>query len=149
MNNSSNRKKDEKILKRIKIKFKKDIPAEYIQHLYLSVGWQFRECSEIKRAVEKSFMICSAWEKETLVGLARATGDGIYSVTIWDFAIKPAYQNMGIGKLLLNSLINKINEYDIPLITLYSELDKKNFYSKLGFECDSKKIIGMYRYNSN
>ena len=146
--NNSLKKKEDKLLKKIKIKFDKNISPEYVQHLYLSVGWQFRECSEIKRSIQKSFIVCSAWSNDSLIGFARATGDGIYSVTIWDFAIKPSFQNRGIGKYLLNSLIGKINEHNIPLITLYSELDKKNFYSKLGFECDSKKIIGMYRYNS-
>lgn len=136
-----------KLLEKIKISYDKDIPPEYIRSLYLSVGWQYRECSEIKRSIERSFLVASAWFEKVLVGFARATGDGIYSVTIWDFAVNPSFQKKGIGKFLLNSMMTKLNDYDIPLITLYSELDKKNFYSKLGFECDSKKIIGMYKYN--
>jgi len=134
-------------LNKIKIRYDKNIPPEFVQQLYLSVGWQHRECCEITRSLEGSFLVASAWIGEILVGLARATGDGVFSVTIWDFSILPAYQKQGIGKLLLNSMLTKLNDYDIPLITLYSELDKKNFYSKLGFECGSKKIIGMYKYN--
>ena len=134
-------------LKKIQIKYDKEITAEFVQQLYISVGWQNRDCFEIKRSLEGSFLVVSAWIDEELIGLARATGDGVFSVTIWDFAVKPPYQKQGIGKLLLNSMLAKLNDYSIPLITLYSELDKKNFYSKLGFECGSKKIIGMYKYN--
>lgn len=135
------------MLKKIQIRHDKDISPELIQELYLSVGWQFRDCFQIKKSLEGSFLVVSAWLDEELIGLARATGDGVFSATIWDLAIKPACQKQGIGKLLLNSMLAKLNDCNIPLITLYSELDKKNFYSKLGFECGSKKIIGMYKYN--
>lgn len=138
---------NKKLLKKIEIKYDKDISPEYIQHLFLSVGWQFRECSEIKKSTERSFLIASAWLGETLVGLARATGDGVSCVTIWDFVVKPSYQKKGIGKLLLNSMMTKLYDYDIPLITLYSESDKKKFYDKVGFVSDSEKITGMYKYN--
>lgn len=134
-------------IKKIQIKFEKEIPPESVQELYLSVGWQHRECYEIKRSLEGSFLVVSAWLNEVLIGLARATGDGVYSATIWDLAVFPDYQKRGVGKLLLKSMLTKLKDFDIPLITLYSELDKKNFYSKLGFECGSNKIIGMYKYN--
>jgi ribosomal protein S18 acetylase RimI-like enzyme len=134
-------------LKEIQIKYDKNVPPEFVQQLYISVGWQHRDCFQIRKALEGSFLVVSAWLDERLIGLARATGDGVFSVTIWDFAIKPSHQKQGIGKLLLNSMLTKLNDYDIPLITLYSELDKKSFYSKLGFECGSQKIIGMYKYN--
>ena len=139
------KKKD--FLNKIQIKYDKNIPPEFIQQIYASVGWQHRDCINITRSIEGSFLVVTAWLDEMLVGLARATGDGVFSVTIWDFAVKPSHQKRGIGKLLLNSMLSKLNDYDIPLITLYSELDKKNFYSKLGFEYGSKNIIGMYKYN--
>lgn len=134
-------------LNEIEIKYDKNIPPEFVQQIYLSVGWKYRDCFQIKKSLEGSFLVASAWIDEIMIGIARAAGDGVFSVTIWDFAIKPSYQKLGIGKLLLNSLLTKLNDCDIPLITLYSELDKKSFYSKLGFECGSKKIIGMYKYN--
>jgi len=134
-------------LKEINIKYDKNIPPEFVQQIYLSVGWQHRDYFQIQKSLESSFLVASAWLDEIMIGLARATGDGVFSVTIWDFAVNPSYQKLGIGKLLLNSMLTKLNDCDIPLITLYSELDKKNFYSKLGFECNSKKVIGMYKYN--
>jgi len=142
---TSNNKK--KSFKDVQIKYDKDIPPEEIQKLYISVGWKHRDCFEIKRSLTGSFLVTSAWIDEKLVGIARAAGDGVFSVTIWDVAISRAYQNQGTGKLLLNSMLAKLNDYGIPLITLYSELDKKNFYSKLGFECNSENIIGMFKYN--
>jgi ribosomal protein S18 acetylase RimI-like enzyme len=82
-----------------------------------------------------------------LIGIGRATGDGIFNATIWDVAVRPAYQNSGVGSLIVKTMLTKLNDYGIPLITLYTEWPKKSFYSKLGFEFNSN-IIGMYKHNN-
>ena len=128
------------------IRFDKDISPRDILKLYLAVGWQYRETGEIKKSVNNSMVIVSAWDGSTMVGFARATGDWVFNATIWDVAVLPAYQHQGIGKLIMNSMMDKLDDYGIPLITLYTAYTKKDFYSKLGFELDSSKVIGMYRY---
>jgi len=125
----------------------KNIPADMVQGLYLSVGWQYREIQEIKASFDKSILVVSAWDNEMLIGIGRATGDGIFNATIWDVAVRPAYQNSGIGTLIVKTMLTKLNDCGIPLITLYAEWPKKSFYSKLGFEFNSN-IIGMYKHNN-
>lgn len=138
---------DKKVkLENVKIRHDKDIQPDKIQSLYLSVGWKYRENKDIKTAIDNSILITSAWHEEQLIGLARATGDGVFNVTIWDVAVRPAYQNQGVGKLLIKSMLDKLNENKIPLVTLYAEWAKKDFYSKLGFESNSNRIVGMYKY---
>jgi ribosomal protein S18 acetylase RimI-like enzyme len=132
----------------LEIKHDKEIPPEEVQKIYASVGWQYREKTKIQQSLLQSFIVTSIWLKNELIAFARATGDGIFNVMIWDVAVKPKYQGQGIGKLLLKSMLTKLDDYDISLITLYSELDNKNFYCKLGFECDTKKIITMFRYKT-
>jgi len=132
-------------LDKIRIKFSRDIAADEVQKLYLSVGWQYREVQDIKKSIEKSVLVASVWLDENLIGFARATGDGIYNATIWDVAVKPSFQSRGVGSFLIKSMLTKLDSYGIPLITLYTECAKKNFYSKFGFESNFNKIIGMYR----
>ena len=129
------------------IRHDKDIPAEDVRQICISVGWQSRSAEDIKKALKKSILVTSAWLDDRLIGFARATGDGVFSVTIWDVAVKKDFQRQGIGKKLLNSMLTKLYDYGIPLITLYSELDKINFYSKLGFNAYSKNIVSMYKSN--
>lgn len=138
-----------KIFEKIKIDYTKNIPPVLIQKLYLSVGWQYRNIQDINISLVKSMLIVTAWDEEILVGIARATGDGIFNATIWDVAVKPAYQKHGIGSLIMKSMLTKLDDYGIPLITLYTEFSKKDFYSKLGFETNIKKIISMYRFNDH
>lgn len=131
----------------IEIKSDKNICPKEVQSLYMSVGWQYRDTMAIKESLQNSLLVISAWEDNHLVGVGRATGDGVFNATIWDFAVKKSHQNLGIGKLILNSMVTKLDACGIPLITLYTAYTKKNFYSKLGFEFNLEHVFGMYRYN--
>ncbi|EKE04721.1 MAG: hypothetical protein ACD_20C00016G0009 [uncultured bacterium] len=135
-------------LNNITIKHDKDVSPDLIQDLYLSVGWQYRDIQDIRGSLDNSVLVTTAWDEEKLIGIARATGDGIFSVTIWDVAVKPIYQKQGVGKLILKSMLTKLDDCGIPLITLYVEWAKKDFYSKLGFETNINKVVGMYRYKN-
>lgn len=130
----------------IKIVESKNISAKKVQGLYSSVGWQYREIDEIEASFEKSILVVSAWDNEILIGIGRATGDGIFNATIWDVAVRPLYQKNKIGTLIIKTMLTKLYDCGIPLITLYTESPKKDFYSKLGFESNSH-IIGMFKYN--
>lgn len=136
-------------IEEVQLKYTNDICPEMVQNLYLSVGWQYRKTEEIKDSLDKSLLITSAWYNEMLIAIARATGDGIFNATIWDVAVNPAYQNQGVGQLIIKSMLTKLDDYGIPLITLYTEWAKKNFYSKLGFESNFNKVIGMYKYKKH
>jgi aralkylamine N-acetyltransferase len=135
-----------KISNKIKVQYNKDIPPELVQNLYISVGWQYRELQDITKSITKSVLVVTAWDEDILIGIARATGDGIYNATIWDVAVRPAYQKQGIGTLIIKSMLTKLDAYGIPLVTLYTMWAKKDFYSKLGFESNFDKVVGMYRY---
>lgn len=133
----------------IKVRHDKDISPDKVQILFMSVGWNYRDIQNLKKSMENSLLITSAWDGDKLVGIARATGDGVFNATIWDVAVKPQYQKQGIGKLIVNSMLTKLDDCGIPLITLYTTCTKKSFYSKLGFEHNFSKVMGMYRYSEN
>jgi len=97
-------------LDKIKIKYDKDISSELIQDLYISIGWQYRDIQDIKNSLNNSVLVVTAWDEETLIGIARATGDGVFNVTIWDVAVKPIYQKQGVGKLILKSMLTKLDD---------------------------------------
>lgn len=131
----------------IKIVESKNISALLVQELFSSVNWQYREISDIEISFEKSILVISAWDNEILIGMGRATGDGVFNATIWDVAVRPTYQNSGVGTLILKTMLTKLRACGIPLITLYTESQKKDFYSKFGFAINSN-IIGMFKYNN-
>jgi N-acetylglutamate synthase-like GNAT family acetyltransferase len=140
-------KKDEFDINLIEISHAKDISAQEVQNVYISVGWQYRDVNDIEKSLQNSFWVTSAKYKNKLIAVARATGDGVFNATIWDVAVLPEYQKKGIGSLILNSMLNKLSDCDIPLVTLYTSYTKKCFYSKLGFDHNVSNILGMYIKN--
>lgn len=78
-----------------------------------------------------------------MVGFARATGDGVLSATIWDVAVSPAWQRIGLGRGLIERLTALLVGDGIPTITLYADPNVIGLYEKLGYTKDPEGIRGM------
>lgn len=123
----------------------KHIPAIAVQEICASVGWTRRDVSLIARALENSLAVTSVWEKEKLVAFARATGDKVFNATVWDVVVRPTHQHMGLGLLVMAELLNELDSYQIPLITLYADPGTDGFYKRFGFTADPSGVRGMFR----
>ncbi|MBQ7873602.1 MAG: GNAT family N-acetyltransferase [Oscillospiraceae bacterium] len=106
-----------------------------IMDLYKSVGW----CSYTSRpemlehAFEHSLKILGAHDCEKLIGIVRAVGDGYSIVFIQDILVLPEYQRKGIGKKLINTMLECYPDvYQIELATDNTE-KTVSFYKACGF----------------
>jgi aralkylamine N-acetyltransferase len=127
------------------IKRDKDISAHDVQDLCASVGWSRRDPVLIGRALMNSLAVASIWDGEILIAFARATGDKVFNATVWDVAVRPSYQRKGIGRLVMCELLKELDEYQIPLVTLYADPGRDGFYKKFGFATDPSGVRGMFR----
>ena len=75
---------------------------------------------------------CFVYADKTLIGVGRALADGVDCSYICDVSIHPDYQGKGIGKDIVNKLIDFSKGHN--KIILYSNPGKEEFYSKLGFD---------------
>jgi ribosomal protein S18 acetylase RimI-like enzyme len=132
-------------LKNLTIVVDKNISPLQVQELCASVGWSRRDPVLISRALRNSLSVVSAWDKDVLVGFARATGDQVFNATIWDVAVRPAYQKKGVGRMLMQALLKDLDTYGIPLITLYADPGTDGFYKRFGFATDPSGVRGMFR----
>lgn len=66
------------------------------------------------------------------VGIARATSDGVFSATIWDVSVLPAWQRSGLGRAMMERITCQLVEAGIPTITLYAEPSVVELYERLG-----------------
>ena len=60
--------------------------------------------------ISKSNIIVSAWDQKKMIGFGRATTDQIYRATLWDVVVDKNYQRLGIGKRIINLIINDKNK---------------------------------------
>ncbi len=132
-------------LKGLTVSHDKTISPIQVQDLCASVGWSRRDPVLISKALHHSLAVVSVWEKEVMVGFARATGDQVFNATIWDVAVRPSYQKRGVGRLLMDELLKEIDTYSIPLITLYADPGTDGFYKRFGFSTDPSGVRGMFR----
>ncbi len=85
-------------------------------------------------------LLCTAWDGETLVGVARSVTDFEYCCYLSDLAVDLAYQKQGIGRELIRLTQSKLGEK--AKIILLSAPKATEFYPKIGFKRhDSAWII--------
>ena len=110
---------------------KKFCPSD-LQALFLSVKWESADHPEkLVVAMENSATVFSAWCNEKLIGLINVLDDGIMTAYIHFLLVDPDYQGKGIGKELLQMVMNKYEEY--LRIVLISDEKETGFYQNSGF----------------
>lgn len=115
------------------------------------VGFPRRDPVKLQHALENTHTTLwlratkqTRWAaKHQLLGFARATSDGSLTATIWDVAVHPAWQRVGLGRALVERLVASLCEADVPLICLYAEPNVVLLYEKLGFQKDMQTMKGM------
>jgi ribosomal protein S18 acetylase RimI-like enzyme len=89
-----------------------------------------RDPSGLAQAYRNSYAAAFARAGNTLIGGARAVSDGVYYATIYDVAVDPDWQGRGVGRALVQNLIERL---PVEKIFLTSVPGKQGFYAKLGF----------------
>lgn len=122
-----------------------------LNELFEKVGFPRREPAKLAIALANTHRVL--WVRSTrtsrvaregqLLGFARATGDGALSATIWDVAVHPAWQRIGLGRALMERLTTLLCQDGIGMITLYAEPGVVSLYERLGFVKDVDGIKGM------
>ena len=91
--------------------FKEDIilNVEDISYLYNDVGWSSytKDIDSLIKSIKNSLKVISVWDNDLLVGLIRVVGDGHSIIYIQDILILQKYQNRGIGKRLIEIILDK------------------------------------------
>ena len=114
-----------------------DINVDEYNKLRVEVGWEIKNPLIVEKAIRNSTIIKKATYDSKTVGMARAIGDGM-SYLLVDVVVISKYQKQGIGKKLVNSIIDAIkNETmagEYSTINLISIRGMEKFYESCGFE---------------
>ena len=121
------------------------IDLEQLQDLFKQAAFwaKDRDIEEMKIAIANSNPTITVWDRDRLIGFARATSDGIYRATIWDVVIHPDYQGAGLGRKLVQTviahpLVNRVER--IYLMTTHQQ----RFYERIGFEENQTTTMVLY-----
>ncbi len=101
---------------------------------------RMREINKIRRAFKKSHAVALAWDNDVVVGAGRMISDGECYGWIHDIAVLDSYRKQGIGRKVMEMLIEGNESL---LIGLTSSFEAVDFYSKIGF---NKHKTAMAKY---
>jgi ribosomal protein S18 acetylase RimI-like enzyme len=124
---------------------KSDLSLEKLQQLFtLSAFWaKERNLEDLEIAIANSEPVISVWDREKLIGFARATSDGIYRATIWDVAIHPDYRSQGLGSKLVETVLSHPQMCRVERVYLMTTHQQK-FYERIGFQANSTTTMVLY-----
>ncbi len=83
-----------------------------------------------KIAFNNSYTVVFVFDDENMIGFGRAISDGAYQAAIYDVAVLPDYQGRGIGKMIVQNIVQKCPGCNF---ILYSAPGKETFYEKVNF----------------
>lgn len=110
-----------------------------IFNMYESVGWTNYTSNPdmLKNAYNHSLKIFGAYDKEKLVGIIRAIGDGYSMVYIQDIIVLPEYQRKGIGTLMLEKILLEYKHVYQKILMTDNTEKTIQFYKSIGFIMDT------------
>ena len=77
-------------------------------------------------------LLCTAWDGDRLVGVARSVTDFEYCCYLSDLAVDESYQKRGIGKQLIRLTQSKLGEQ--AKIILLAAPKAEHYYPRIGFD---------------
>lgn len=108
-----------------------NINWEEVPQLLEKVGMSFVDVERHRISFESSFAVVFVFDKKKMVGIGRSISDGVRQSALYDIAIDPTYQGCGIGRKVIDILVNATPDCNF---VLYASPGKEDFYRKLGFK---------------
>jgi len=120
--------------------------VEEHKQLWGAVGWGDVNIKVTERSIANSIYGLVAESDGQIVGMGRIVGDGAMYYYIQDVAVLPEYQGQGIGKDIIERLLEFIRNHSsgAAFVGLFASQGKDEFYERFGFKNHSPGMTGMF-----
>ena len=124
----------------IKYNIDKRVDYNKLIILFNQVGWndKTKDLDRLKGMVENSQIVVTAWDEEEMVGFSRCTTDYVFNGQINNVVVDANYRRLGIGKALINNILNSSNQVTYML---RGSIRNEEFYRGLGFEVGPISLV--------
>ncbi|WP_242218525.1 GNAT family N-acetyltransferase [Bacillus cereus group sp. BfR-BA-01380] len=120
---------------------------EEYKYLCSVVGWEdYMNFDVAEISLKNSVFAVTVKDESKAIGMGRIVGDGAIYFYIQDVVVHPDYQGMGIGKKIMNVLVEylKENAPNKAFVGLFASEGKEKFYEKYDFKDYSPNMTGMF-----
>ncbi len=119
--------------------------AEY-NELRVSVEWRPITEGQAERGLAHTTFLVAARDGERIVGMGRMLFDFGYTAYLGDVIVRPEYQGQGIGRQIVQSLIDQTMDAAFAgeriMFILGAAQGKEPFYEKFGFKRRPNEFSG-------
>ena len=118
--------------------------------LYEAVGWTAYTNDPVKlgNALEDSTLVLLFTEGDQVLGLIRCISDGHTICYIQDILVNPTNQRNGIGKALVENVLENFSHVRQIVLMTDNQDGQKNFYEAVGFQEIKGDLRGFVRIQS-
>ena len=131
------------------IKTIKTASMEELIQLYKEAGWwqpsYDYDPEFLNYIVKDSAIFVGAFLDKKLIGMGRALSDLASDAYIQDIAVLKEFRSKGIGKKIIQTLIEKLKENNVDWIGLVAQPGTSSFYKELGFEILKNHVPLKYK----
>ncbi len=134
--------------RRIDYRESTDVPKHAVLDLYRANHWSSAEKpDQLHQALLNSHSLVTAWDADTLVGLANAISDGFLVVYYPHVVVHPDYQRRGIGRELVGRLMRRYAGFHQHAVL--ADQAAVAFYERCGFQRSSCRAMWIYDGNDH
>ena len=120
--------------------------GEEYNELRLSVEWRPITQGQAERGLEHTTFLAAVRDHGKIVAMGRMLFDYGYTAYLGDVIVRPEYQGQGIGKKIVEYLIDRTmeaaSEGERIMFILGAAKDKEGFYEKFGFQRRPNEFSG-------
>jgi len=103
--------------------------------LYAETGWATWSIDVFARALEGSWIVCSARDEAgALVGIGRVISDGVLHAFVTEMIVATAARGAGVGGDLIDRLVAESRRRGVHDVQLFAARGRAEFYERHGFE---------------
>lgn len=132
----------------MEIKLDYSLTVDEFLEVVESVGWKTYSKQQVQKALDNTMYAVSVKVDGDIAGIGRVVGDSSIVCILTDICVKPEFQRMGIGSMIVRKLKQLIENGVKPGEKMQVELTptagNEEFYEKAGFKYEKEKITGMY-----
>ena len=127
-----------------------DISVSDFQYLRECVKWNKLDDNQVYKALNNSMINVSIKIDDKVVGIGRIVGDNVLKGMLTDIMVDPLYQGLGIGKLIVTSLIDKLESIvgigESFQLEASPTANNREFYIKCGLKYKPENQDGVYMW---
>lgn len=123
-----------------------DLPPATYRHLRVISGLSAKTVEASEKGLPNSLYTVLLQKEGQAIGMGRLIGDGGCFCQVVDICVHPEFQGQGLGKRIMKSIANYIQE-NLPAscyVSLIADGDACFLYEKFGFRDTLPASKGMY-----